>query len=380
MTLDAASGRDLSYSYWTTDGEALAGEDYEGLRNEFVIPAGVTTAILAVPLVDDAMPEGPGTFTVSLMNSRDTGVGIAQALGVIEDDEGTEGKVRTSTTRFGRTVATQVLESVEDRMNGDSNGSRVSLGLDVMQTRFQVASRETLGQSWSDVGSGRTHSLESMAANCLGTVHSWSSRRSPPAGSPGVGPSGVGDRRCASAAATTGISVNGAVLTTAVGMDYRRDRILAGFALANSSGNGRFGGEGSERNSRNGEDVAKSRIATLSPYVRVRLDDRISVWGLGGYGIGTASLAVEDDKRDLSHAPGGDRSSREPLAGNGRQPSPTGPEGGYVLDAGRCRRYGGAPCQYGPRFRRPGPGGRLRAARIALGRRDHAESGSRAPV
>ncbi len=299
-TLEAVAGRDLRYSYWTTDAEALAGEDYEGRRAEFVIPAGATTAILAVPLVDDAFDEAEETFLVSLNNPREAGIGTITCIGTIEDDDGNERAARMWITRFGRSVATQVMESVEDRMDDGSRGSRLSLGLDPMPTLFQVASRDTLGQSWSDVRE-RANGLFGLNGRELLERGAFLVQ---PGADSGQQPRGWAfwgrGATLRFAGEEDGISVNGDVFTTTVGMDYRRGRTLAGFALSNSLGTGGFEVAGSERNGSTRAGVADSRISILSPYVSVPLGERVSVWGLGGYGIGTMSLAAEDGKSDLS--------------------------------------------------------------------------------
>ena len=299
-TLEAVAGRDLRYSYWTTDAEALAGEDYEGRRAEFVIPAGATTAILAVPLVDDAFDEAEETFLVSLNNPREAGIGTITCIGTIEDDDGNERAARMWITRFGRSVATQVMESVEDRMDDGSRGSRLSLGLDPMPTLFQVASRDTLGQSWSDVRE-RANGLFGLDGRELLERGAFLVQ---PGADSGQQPRGWAfwgrGATLRFAGEEDGISVNGDVFTTTVGMDYRRGRTLAGFALSNSLGTGGFEVAGSEHNGSTRAGVADSRISILSPYVSVPLGERVSVWGLGGYGIGTMSLAAEDGKSDLS--------------------------------------------------------------------------------
>ena len=299
-TLEAVAGRDLRYSYWTTDAEALAGEDYEGRRAEFVIPAGATTAILAVPLVDDAFDEAEETFLVSLNNPREAGIGTITCIGTIEDDDRNERAARMWITRFGRSVATQVMESVEDRMDDGSRGSRLSLGLDPMPTLFQVAPRDTLGQSWSDVRE-RANGLFGLNGRELLERGAFLVQ---PGADSGQQPRGWAfwgrGATLRFAGEEDGISVNGDVFTTTVGMDYRRGRTLAGFALSNSLGTGGFEVAGSEHNGSPRDGVADSRISILSPYVSVPLGERVSVWGLGGYGIGTMSLAAEDGKSDLS--------------------------------------------------------------------------------
>ena len=81
------------------------------------------------------------------------------------------------------------------------------------------------------------------------------------------------------------VNVSGDVLTGLLGVDYARDRWLAGAALAYHDGNGSYT---STRNSGTGD--LDSVLVTVNPYLRYALTPRVSVWGTLGYGAGTLTL------------------------------------------------------------------------------------------
>ena len=80
-----------------------------------------------------------------------------------------------------------------------------------------------------------------------------------------------------------GVSLDGDVLTGLLGVDYARDRWLAGVALAYNDGDGTYRSPGSA-----GE--LDSTLVSVNPYLRYALTDRLSVWGALGYGRGTLTL------------------------------------------------------------------------------------------
>ena len=87
-----------------------------------------------------------------------------------------------------------------------------------------------------------------------------------------------------------GVNINGDVLTGLLGVDYARNRWLAGVALAYHDGDGTY------RSARNGKaGVLDSTLITVNPYLRYTLADRLSVWGTLGYGTGTLQLRPEHD-------------------------------------------------------------------------------------
>ena len=85
-----------------------------------------------------------------------------------------------------------------------------------------------------------------------------------------------------------GVSVDGEVATFLVGADAAWNRWLAGVSVAHSVGAGAFrgGADGSA-----GE--LDSTLTALHPYLRYRATDRLSAWGVLGYGAGDLTLATD---------------------------------------------------------------------------------------
>ncbi len=82
-----------------------------------------------------------------------------------------------------------------------------------------------------------------------------------------------------------GVNVRGDVLTGLLGVDYARDRWLAGAALAYHDGDGSYS---STRDA--GTGALDSVLVTVNPYLRYALTERLSVWGTLGYGAGALTL------------------------------------------------------------------------------------------
>ena len=84
-----------------------------------------------------------------------------------------------------------------------------------------------------------------------------------------------------------GVSVDGETATLLVGADAAWNRWLAGIAVAHSVGAGGFrGGPGG------GAGELDSALTAVHPYARWRANDRLSAWGVLGYGAGGLTLAT----------------------------------------------------------------------------------------
>ena len=70
-------------------------------------------------------------------------------------------------------------------------------------------------------------------------------------------------------------------------MDYERGRLLAGFAMTHSLGDGTADGAG--RNYAMG-----SAVTTALPFARLAISERVSAWALAGSGSGQLTLALDD--------------------------------------------------------------------------------------
>ena len=91
------------------------------------------------------------------------------------------------------------------------------------------------------------------------------------------------------------VRVDGEVTTGILGADASWNRLLAGVAVSASEGEGRFDQPGVD------SGKIESMLTTVSPYARVNLSDRVSVWGLLGWGTGdmTIAQAAKGERREL---------------------------------------------------------------------------------
>ena len=87
-------------------------------------------------------------------------------------------------------------------------------------------------------------------------------------------------------AAVPGLDLSGESATGSMGMDYERGRLLAGFAMTHSIGEGTAEDEGWR--------YALGSTATMAmPYARLALTERLSAWGLAGTGAGRLTLDLD---------------------------------------------------------------------------------------
>jgi hypothetical protein len=66
VTLNSPTDDDVTVEYATSDGTAVAPDDYEATSGTLTIPAGSTSATFEVPIVDDGIEEGPETVNLTL--------------------------------------------------------------------------------------------------------------------------------------------------------------------------------------------------------------------------------------------------------------------------------------------------------------------------
>lgn len=81
-------------------------------------------------------------------------------------------------------------------------------------------------------------------------------------------------------------SLDGKILTGTIGADTSFGRVTAGLALSLSDGEGGFNTPGTDQGS------IRGTLATVSPYAKVDLSDRLLVWGLAGLGSGDVTVVT----------------------------------------------------------------------------------------
>ena len=144
VTLGAASDRVVTVEWSTSDGTARKEEDYRGGHGVVTFPPGGTAQTIRVLLLDDMRVEEDETFTLTLGRAVNGTSDGGAATGVIEDDERTVSKAWL--TRFGRTVASQAVESVSDRLTGASRrASQVTVGGQQLRSASEGEAEGRLG-------------------------------------------------------------------------------------------------------------------------------------------------------------------------------------------------------------------------------------------
>ena len=90
VTLEPASGREVTVAYVTSDGTATEPADYAQASGMLTFAAEETSQTIEVPLVDDAVDEAPETFTLTLSSPANAGFESGTTLaatGTITDDD-----------------------------------------------------------------------------------------------------------------------------------------------------------------------------------------------------------------------------------------------------------------------------------------------------
>lgn len=88
VTLSFVNVQETSVELTTSDDSAHAPDDYSAKSGIVVIPAGESSATIAIDLVDETLIEGNETFTVDLANPVNASIGDDQGVGTIENDDG----------------------------------------------------------------------------------------------------------------------------------------------------------------------------------------------------------------------------------------------------------------------------------------------------
>ena len=290
VTVDYATA-----DYATADGTARAGEDYTAAAGTLSFAAGDTEKTVAVTILDDAVDEGEERFALRLNNA---------AGAVLADDAEAVGTIvnsgplpRAWLAHFGRTAAGHVLAAVGERLTGPAaGGSQVTIGgqrlsaaapsAEQEEAAFERRVEELMKERRQRAG------LRTMELRELLTGSSFALAWAAPAADGEAAADAAGDAdaggqwtlwgRAAWSHFTggeDGLRLNGDLFTGTLGADYRQERLLAGLALAYSTGAGSF----EYASGRDGD--LYTALASVHPYVRVVVHERLAVWGLFGYGL-----------------------------------------------------------------------------------------------
>ncbi len=89
------------------------------------------------------------------------------------------------------------------------------------------------------------------------------------------------------------LSLDGEVARAMLGADWARDVWTTGLLLAHSRGGGGYRGSGDDAGG-----TVRSTVTGLYPYGRYRASERVTLWGVAGYGTGTLTLTPKKPAGD----------------------------------------------------------------------------------
>lgn len=121
VTLSTPSDKNVTFRYTTADSTALAGTDYEARFGQLTIPAGQTTAALAIAVYGDRIAEPSESFFVRLTDPTNATIASGQGRATIADNEPridvgdtslTEGNSGTKYATFTVTLSAAYDQSV----------------------------------------------------------------------------------------------------------------------------------------------------------------------------------------------------------------------------------------------------------------------------
>ena len=312
VTLDRARDDEVRVDYATEDGTAKVDEDdYIATSGTLTFAAGETSKTVEVEVLDDAHDEGEETMVLRLSNPVGARIADGEATGTIEN---TDAMPRAWLARFGRTVADQVLDAVEGRMRAPRTagaqaslaGQRLGLGplfgadaapeggeeAEALRAREREAEAAGAGRrlaAWlagesEAEGSGPETRTVTPRELLLGSSFSLSAGT---VDAPG-GSASLWGRAAVSRfdGREDDLVLDGEVASGLLGADWARERWTAGLVVSHSRGEGGYRSEA-------GDGVVSSTLTGLYPWGRVAVNERVSVWGVAGYGSGTLTLTPE---------------------------------------------------------------------------------------
>ena len=281
----------MNLYYKTINGSATAGKDFEQPADGamMTIQAEQTSVTVTIPITDDTLVEGDESFRLRVIHTIDRDFDDT-ATGTIKDDDAAVAKAWLA--RFGRTVASHVVEAVDARLTGELGPTtQVTLGgttLPSAPTPIQPNAAAAMPHTTMEGGAFLAGSSFQLLASDTGGESAGT----------GLTMWGRGAATGLQASDEVVSSLKGQVGTGTVGVDYDWGGILAGLAVAYSGGGADYKLAGDQGRA----DEAASWLISAHPYARAQiLGDRLTAWGLLGYGLGQMTLAKgSEDETGIS--------------------------------------------------------------------------------
>ena len=277
-------------------GTATEGTDYLKIpKATYWMQIGKRVDKPFVRIIDDSENDNGETVKVKISNahlcddaSRTVSITRAEATGTIRNNDPLP---RALMARFGRTAAVHVVEHVKERLAAPREvgveaqvaGRQLRPGMErEMALDFLSQLGSSAGMHAPGAGSGGARSGPPMGLGVenLLTNSSFALTRETRQG--GILSFWSRGARSSFAGREEALSLGGDVRTTMFGADYAKGPLVTGLSLSNSRGLGEYAGV-------TGGQVA-SAVTGLYPWLGYKLSDRVSVWGVTGYGKGALTL------------------------------------------------------------------------------------------
>ena len=300
VRLETASGREVSVVCTSADETATAGQDYVEEVGLVTFAPGETEHTVRMVVLDDAVDEPEETFSFNL--SEPTHATLTEqersATGTIVDDD--QSVVVPWLARFGRTVGSMVLDAVADRTaaRAVSGGEATVAGQPLESTGPRDHQEPHMAVSiWdTEVRGMEVSELLSSSFFRVSLADSRTAAADLSDGAEAVAGEGGDEARWTAwgrgaaahfAGVEGALSLDGDVLTGVVGIDRSEGALLAGVAVAHSSGKGTFEIVRPQHPASARDGELEAALTSVHPYVRVALSEDVSVWSVLGYGRGT---------------------------------------------------------------------------------------------
>ena len=313
VTLNRAASGTVTVDYATSDGTATAGADYTAANGTLSFAVGETSKTVSVPVLNDAHDEGSETLTLTLSNATGAVIGDGQATGTITNDDPMP---QAWISRFGRTVADQVVDAVASRLRSEPTpGLEVTLagerlGWSADADAGQPVAQQAVEQlaQWLVVGNGDTGDMGLRMIQGRELLANSSFTFGSPTGNGGLF-SFWGRGAVSNFEGREGdLTLDGEVTTWLLGTDWSwgqspdggdARRSTAGLLLSRSRADG-----GYDRPAGASSGDVDATLTGVFPWGSHRFTDRLEVWGTVGYGQGelevTPKLPTGEDDATLT--------------------------------------------------------------------------------
>lgn len=138
VTLNTASGKLVTVQYATANGSAVAPADYTATSGTLSFSPGDTSETISVPIFNDTLDENQETFTVTLSNASNAGIGgiPTHTRGINDDDDPPVVGFSTGSSSGDESLTPAVIEVTLNTASGKSvtvnyataNGTAVAPG------------------------------------------------------------------------------------------------------------------------------------------------------------------------------------------------------------------------------------------------------------